>query len=102
MAKAAWKKILSQAGRKVKHYHADNGRFADNGFVDSCNDKDQILAFYGVGVHHQHGIIEHKNKILTQGARTLLLNEMCMWHQMIDSMFWPFAFKAMAERMNSI
>jgi len=25
-----------------------------------------------------------------------------MWPQMIDSMFWPFAFKAMAERMNNL
>ena len=25
-----------------------------------------------------------------------------MWPQMIDSMFWPFAFKAMAEQMNNL
>ena len=25
-----------------------------------------------------------------------------MWPQMIDSMFWPFAFIAMAERMNNL
>jgi hypothetical protein len=25
-----------------------------------------------------------------------------MWPQMIDLMFWPFAFKAAAERMNSL
>jgi hypothetical protein len=35
MAKTAWEKILMQAGRVVKHYHADNGRFADNGYLDS-------------------------------------------------------------------
>jgi len=52
LAKAAWEKNLSQAGRKVKHYHADNGRFVDNGFVDSCNDKDRKLTFCGVGAHH--------------------------------------------------
>ena len=102
LTKAAWEKVLAQAGRKVKHYHADNGRFADNGFLDAVNAKDQKLTFCGVGAHHQNGIIENKNKILTQGARIVLLHGIQMWPQMIDSMFWPFAFKAMAERLNSL
>ena len=33
---------------KVKHYHADNGRFADNAFLDAVNAKDQKLTFCGV------------------------------------------------------
>ena len=37
LAKAAWEKVLAQAGRRVKHYHADNGRFADNGFLSDVN-----------------------------------------------------------------
>ena len=48
LAKAAWEKVLAQAGRKVKHYHADNGRFADNGLLDAVNAKDQKLTFCGV------------------------------------------------------
>ncbi|KAL7535272.1 hypothetical protein ACHAWF_005115 [Thalassiosira exigua] len=60
----------SLSGKQAEdHYHADNGRFADNCFVDMCNDKDQTLTFCGVGAHHQNGIFENKNKILTQGAR---------------------------------
>ena len=102
LAKAAWEKILARANRKVKHYHADNGRFADNGFLQSVNSKDQEITFCGVGAHHQNGIVEGKNRVLTQGARTLLLHAMRMWPQMIDSMFWPFAFKAVAERLNNL
>ena len=102
LAKAAFEKVLAQAGRQVKHYHADNGRFADKGFKDDTNEKNQKLTFCAAGAHHQAGIIENKNKILTQGARTLLLHGIRMWPQMIDSMFWPFAFKAMAERMNTL
>ena len=102
LAKTAWEKILSLAGRKVSHYHADNGRFADEGFMTDINDKNQEITFCGVGAHHQNGIIENKNKFLTQGARTLLLHAMRMWPQMIDSMFWPFAMKAMADRHNSL
>ena len=74
LAKSAMEKIMDQAGRTVKHYHADNGRFADNGFIDAINGKDQKITFCSVGAHHQKGIIENKNKLLTNGARTLLLH----------------------------
>ena len=102
LAKQAWEKVIAQAGRTVKHYHADNGRFADNGFIDSVNASNQTITFCGVGAHHQNGIVENKNKILTQGARTLLLHGMRMWPQMVDEMFWPFAMKAVAERLNTL
>ena len=101
-AKVAFEKINARAGRIVKHYQADNGRFADNAFLDACNDNNQTITYCGVGAHHQNGIIENKNKQLTQIPRTLLLHGMRMWPQMIDSMFWPFAIKAAAERMNSL
>ena len=89
---------MAKAGRYVKHYHADNGRFADNGFIDAITTKDQKIIFCGVGSHHQNGIIENKNKMLTLGDRTLLLHGMQMWPTMIDSMFWTFAMIDVAER----
>jgi len=55
LANTAWEKILMQAGRTVTHYCANNGRFADNGFLDSVNNKDQKINFCGVGAHHQNG-----------------------------------------------
>ena len=60
------------------------------------------MTFCGVGAHHQNDIIESKNKILTTGARTLLLHGIRMWPQMIDDMFWTFSMKAVAERLNSL
>ena len=74
LAKEAMEKVMAQAGLTIKHYHANNGRFADNGFVDAVNTKSQKLNFCGVGAHHQNGIIENKNKTLTTGARTILLH----------------------------
>ena len=41
LAKEAMEKVMTQAGRNVKHYDADNGRFANNGFIDAINSKDQ-------------------------------------------------------------
>ena len=86
----------------VKHYHADNEDFSDNGFIDAINEKYQNITFCGVGAHHQNGIFENKNKIITQGARTLFLHVMHMWPQMINGIFWTFAIKAVAEWRNSL
>jgi hypothetical protein len=102
LAKKAYEKLVRQAGHQVKHYRADNGRFADKAFHQSVNENDQTLDFCGVGAHHQNGLIENRNKALTLGARTLLLHGMRMWPKMITTMFWPFAMKAFAERMNSL
>ena len=102
LAKRAYEKILKQAGRTAKHYHADNGCFSDKGFHKDIYNKGQELTFCGVGVLHQNGIIENRNKQLTLGARTVLLCGMRHWPQMVDTLFWPFAIKAVAERMNTL
>ena len=62
LAKEALEKLMAQAGRTVTHYHADNGRFANNGFIDAVNKSNQRITFCGVGAHHQNGIVENKNK----------------------------------------
>jgi hypothetical protein len=96
----AFEKVMAQANHTVKHYHADNGAFAHKGFLDEVNWKDQKITFCAIGAHHQNGIIENKNRMLTLAARTLLLHGIRMWPQMIDTMFWSFAFEAAAERHN--
>ena len=78
-----WEKVLAQAGRRVKHYHANNGRFYDHVFLSAVNSKDQKITFCGVGAHNQNGIVEHRNTIITQGERKLFLNGMRMWPQII-------------------
>jgi hypothetical protein len=60
------------------------------------------MKFYEVGAHHQNGTVKNRNKQLTRAARVLLLHGMRMWPQMVDQMFWTFAIKAAAERMNSL
>ena len=87
LARAAMEKTRAQDSRTVFHYHANNGRFADNGFVEAINSNDQKIKFYGLGTHHQNGIIKNKNKLITKRACTLLLHGIRMWPQMIDKMF---------------
>ena len=43
--KVAMEKVMAQSGINVKHYHADIGRFVDNGFIDAINTKDQKINF---------------------------------------------------------
>ena len=40
-----FEKTLAQADRLVTHYHADNGIFANNAFLESINKKDQNIPF---------------------------------------------------------
>ncbi len=57
-AKLAFKKLCAKANCSVKHYQADNGRFPDNEFLTACNNLNQTIDFFGVGAHHQNGIVK--------------------------------------------
>ena len=43
---------------KILHYHANNGRFADNSFIKVCKDNNQGLSYCGVNAHFQNGMAE--------------------------------------------
>ena len=63
-------------GIEMKHYHADNGSFAEPEFVNECKRCQQDLTFCGVGAHHQNGISERKIKDVTLISGKILLHEM--------------------------
>ena len=65
LAAKDFEKKPAQAHRLVTHYHSDNGIYANNAFLESINKKDQKIIFCAFGAHHQNGIIENKNKMLT-------------------------------------
>jgi hypothetical protein len=87
LAVKTFEKVMAQANRTVKHYHANNGAFAPKGFLDKVNCKDQKITFCAMDAHHQNGIIKNMNMMLTLSARTLLLHGTHMWPQMIDAIF---------------
>ena len=58
MAKHAFERLAKQRGVKIKHYHADNGRFADNAFIKDCQANRQSLSYCGMNAHFQNGIAE--------------------------------------------
>ena len=58
MAKHAFERSVKQRGVRIIHYHADNGRFADNAFIADCKAQRQGLSYCGVNTHFQNGITE--------------------------------------------
>jgi hypothetical protein len=50
-AKLAFKKYAAKHGLSIKHYHCNNGQFANNAFKQSCKSNRQWLTFGGVNAH---------------------------------------------------
>ena len=75
-AKHAFKQSANQCGVKILHYHADNGRFADNTFIQDCKAQGQSLSYCGVNAHFQNGIAERHMWDLQEQTRTSMLYAM--------------------------
>jgi hypothetical protein len=73
-AKHAFEKYAAEHGISIKHYHCDNGRFADNLFKQSCESNRQRLTFCGVNAHFQNGIRERAIRDLANSACKQLLH----------------------------
>jgi hypothetical protein len=57
-AKQAFKRYAHAHGLLIRHYHPDNGRFANNRFQQGVQDQGQTLSFCGVNAHFQNGVAE--------------------------------------------
>ena len=57
-AKHAFERLADQRRVKILHYHTDNGRLADNAFIQDCKTQGQSLSYCGVNAHFQNGIVE--------------------------------------------
>ena len=102
LGKSSFERHAAAGGVTIKHYHADNGRYADKGFRDAIINANQTISYCGVGAHHQNGMIERRIKELTLGARTCLLHAMRLWPEMIPEALWPFAIKCEAQKENML
>ena len=69
-AKETFERYAAIQGVIVKHYHADNGRFADRGFINHVQSKGQTISFCGLNAHHQNGVSEKRIIDLQEAART--------------------------------
>ena len=92
-AKHAFERSAEQRGVKILHYHADNGRFADNAFINDCKTQSQGLSYCGVNAHFQNGVAERRIRDLQEQTRTSMLYAMSKWKKMILICLWPYAMR---------
>jgi Reverse transcriptase (RNA-dependent DNA polymerase) len=88
-------------GVEVKHYHADNGIFAEKEFVHAVERDGQTISYCGVNAHHQNGKAEKKIRDLQDLARTMLLHAQQRWPSAITANLWPYAVR-MANDVSNV
>ena len=101
-AKLAFERFAHKHGVTIKHYHCDNGRFADKVFLQSVEASHQTISFCGVSAHHQNGVAERRIRDLSESTRTMLLHASHRWPQAIVSNLWPQALKHAVNIRNAV
>jgi hypothetical protein len=101
-AKHSFEVWAASHGVKVKHYHADNGRFQDNAWKGDCEVKGQGVTYCGVGAHWQNGIAEKRIRDLNDMATVILNYAQRKWPQAISTHLWPYALRAASDTGNSL
>jgi hypothetical protein len=92
-AKKAFEAFAESHGVLVRHYHADNGRFADNRFRNDCTAKNQTQSYCGVNAHWQNGLAERHIRVHQEMARTMLLHAKRRWPAAVETYLWPYAVR---------
>jgi hypothetical protein len=92
-AKQAFERFAADHGVRIKQYHADNGRFADNKFKQHCSQQHQAITYCGVNAHFQNGIAERSIRDITEAARTMLLHDKARWPSAAHLCLWPYAVR---------
>ena len=101
-AKHAFKRIAEQHAVRVRHYHCNNGRFADRAIMDDVCKAGQTITFCSVGAHHQNRVAERRIRDITESARTMLLHAAHRWPKTITSNLWPQALKHATNVRNAL
>ena len=83
--KIAFEKFCDARGVTVQHYHADNGRFADKGFVNHVAKNRQSITYCGVNAHFQNGMAEKRIRDLQDQATSMLMHAEAKWPDVITA-----------------
>jgi hypothetical protein len=96
-AKHAFEAFAGSHGVTIRHYHADNGRFADNLFRNDCEKQHQTQSFCGVNAHWQNGIAERHIRAHQETARTMLMHAKRRWPKAVETYLWPYALRMASD-----
>ena len=99
-AKKAFEEYALQRGIQVRAYHADNGIFRANKWLDACKENRQPITFAGVNAHHQNGIAERRIRSLQEMTRAMLIHAHKKWSTAITPNLWPYAMRMANDVLN--
>ena len=97
-AKIEFESFMQSIGVSVRAYHADNGIFRANKWVESCTKSNQRLTFAGVNAHHQNGVAEQRIRALQELVRTMMIHTNRKWTHSLSTSYghmpyvWPMTF----------
>ena len=100
-SKTAFEQIAKQHGVAISSYHADNGIFRANKWVQDCINKQQSLTFAGVNAHHQNGRAERRIGLLQELTRTQLIHLSQKWRKIDAIHLWPYAMRMANHNLNN-
>ena len=98
--KKAFEAYCQQQGVRVQAYHADNGIFRANKWVDECRRNRQTLTFAGVNAHHTNGLAERRIRSLQDLARAMMIHHHRRWNMGGTVHLWPYALKMANDAIN--
>ena len=100
-AKEAFERFAATHGAKVENYHADNGIFRANKWMEHCQKQSQGMTFSAVGAHHTNGLAERRIKELQSMTRASLIFANHRWKEAITANLWPYAMRNANESINA-
>jgi len=75
-SKVPFESFANSHGVQVYNYHANNGHFEDNTFINDAKRQKQGISYCGVNAHHQNGKSEKCIRDLQDYARILIIQAM--------------------------
>ena len=82
-AKHTFEQYAATFGVKIQKYHSENGAFNTRIFKEIIISANQTISFSGVDAHHQKGMSERMINTVTYHARSMPLNKMIYWKDVI-------------------
>ena len=82
-SKHAFEQYAATFGVKIQKRHTKNGAFNTQVFKEIIIAADKTIAFSGVDAHHQNGISERMINTVTYCARSIILNAIIYWTDII-------------------
>jgi hypothetical protein len=101
-AKRTFKQFAVKHGITIRHYHCNNGCFADIAFKQACQERNQQLTFCSVNAHFQNGIAERAIRDLSDSAHKQLLHVHQCWPAAVQVALWPYALRSAALLHNAL